>query len=114
MGERLREELSDLEDHPWVGQIRNKGLLFGIEMVEDKESKQPAGAGAVAKIIATCKERGLIVGKNGDTIPGFNNVLTLCPPLNLTDEDLSFIAETLKGSFERPDKVETPVRPPIA
>ncbi len=114
MGERLREELSDLEDHPQVGQIRNKGLLFGIEMVEDKESKQPAEAGAVAKVIATCKECGLIVGKNGDTIPGFNNVLTLCPPLNITGEDLSFMAETLKGSFEQSEKVEKPVRPPIA
>ena len=114
MGERLRKNLSDLEDHPHVGQIRSKGLLFGIEMVDDKESKQPAGADTVTKIIASCKKRGLIVGRNGDTVPGFNNVLTLCPPLNITDEDLSLIAETLKGSFEQPEEVERFVRSPIA
>lgn len=114
MGERLREELSDLEDHLRAGKIRDKGLLFDIEMVEDKETKQPAEAGAVAKVIAACKERGLIVGKNDATIPGSNNVLTFCPPLNITGEDLSLMAETLKGSFEQSETVETPVRLPVA
>jgi taurine-pyruvate aminotransferase len=51
----------------------------------------------VAAAISGCQERGLIVGKNGDTVAGFNNVLTLAPPLNITDEDLEFIARTLKG-----------------
>jgi taurine-pyruvate aminotransferase len=102
MGERLREELLGLEDHPNVGQIRNKGLLFGIELVEDKQSKQPAAAGMVIGVIAACKERGLIVGKNGDTVPGFNNVLALSPPLNITDEDLAFIAGTMKESLDQP------------
>ncbi len=120
MGEKLRKQISGLENHPNVGQVRNKGLLFGIELVEDKESKQPAGADTMNRVIAACKSKGLIVGKNGDTIPGFNNVLTLCPPLNITEEDLTFVAETLKESFEQPAKdgrsakVEQSVRPPIA
>ena len=114
MGERLLDELRSLEDNAHVGEVRGKGLLIGIEMVEDKESKQPASADRVAAVISGCKERGLIVGKNGDTIPGFNNVLTLCPPLNITDEDLAFMVETLKESLERPAETEKTVRPPIA
>ena len=47
-------------------------------------------------VLSAYKGKGLIVGKNGDTTPRFNNVLTLCPPLNLTGEDLEFISTTLK------------------
>jgi adenosylmethionine-8-amino-7-oxononanoate aminotransferase len=101
MGERLREKLSELEDHPNVGDVRGKGLLFGIELVADKESKEPASPELVDKAISGCKERGLIVGKNGDTVAGFNNVVTLAPPLSITDEDLELIAGTLKEYFRQ-------------
>jgi taurine-pyruvate aminotransferase len=42
-----------------------------------------------------CKENGLIIGKNGATVAGYNNVLTLSPPLNIEEEDLSFLVKTL-------------------
>jgi taurine-pyruvate aminotransferase len=113
LGERLGEKLSELSEHPNVGEVRGKGLLFGIEMVEDKESRQPANAEKVRAVISACKDRGLIVAKNGDTVAGFNNVLTLCPPLNITDDDLEFIAATIKEAFEQPTSDEEAVRPPI-
>ena len=97
MGARLMEALSDLSDHPNVGQIRGKGLLVGIELVEDKETKAPSAEKA-ARVVSGCKERGLIVGKNGDTVAGFNNVVTLAPPLVVTEEDLEFIVQTIKES----------------
>jgi adenosylmethionine-8-amino-7-oxononanoate aminotransferase len=100
MGEKLCAQLADLEDHPNVGQVRNKGLLFGLELVEDKESRTPAAADKVAKVIAGCKERGLIVGKNGDTVAGFNNVVTLAPPLVVGEDDLAFISDVLKESLQ--------------
>src|ERR671914_136775 len=99
VGERLRGELAALEDHPNVGEIRHKGLLFGIELVEEEESRVPATPEKVAKVISGCKERGLIVGKNGDTVAGFNNVITLAPPLVVSDDDLGFISGTLKESL---------------
>ena len=99
LGERLRGEISELENNPHVGDIRHKGLLFGIELVEDSESKQPASAKTVEAAISGCKERGLIISKNGDTVAGFNNVLTLAPPLSVTEEDLDFIAKTLKETL---------------
>jgi taurine-pyruvate aminotransferase len=101
LGERLREELTELKDHPKVGDIRGKGLLFGIELVEDKESKQPVSTRMMDKLISACKERGLILRYNRDTTPGVNNVLALAPPLSITDEDFEFIVETVKESFEQ-------------
>lgn len=52
MGERLMAELSALEDHPYVGNVRGKSLLIGIELVEDKGSKQPASPQKVAAAIS--------------------------------------------------------------
>ena len=100
MGGKLREGLREIEGHPNVGEIRHKGLLFGIELVENRESRVPASADKVARVISGCKERGLIVGKNGDTVAGFNNVITVAPPLVVTEDDLKFIATTLKESVE--------------
>lgn len=98
-GEQLLEQLSELENHPLVGDVRGKGLLIGIELVEDKETKEPVNVEIVNNIIAHCKEKGLIIGKNGDTVAGYNNILTLSPPLNITDDDLQFIVKTLKEVF---------------
>ena len=114
MGEKLGKGLAGLEDHPNVGQVRGKGLLYGVELVEDKETRQPATAERMGAVISGCKERGLIVGKNGDTTPGFNNVVTICPPLNLTDDDLDFVVSTMKEVLAESDPGGRPVRPPIA
>ena len=97
MGDRLRQELRGIEDHPNVGDIRHKGLLFGIEFVEDRHTKEPAQQKAAA-LMAACKKRGLIVGKNGDTVAGYNNVVALSPPLSITEDDLEFIAGTLEDA----------------
>jgi taurine-pyruvate aminotransferase len=100
LGGRLRTELSALEGHPNVGDIRSKGLLFGIELVENRETKKPASKEMVEAAISGCKERGLIISKNGDTVAGFNNVLTLAPPLSMTEDDLGFTAGALKESLQ--------------
>lgn len=101
LGDMLRDEISSLEDNPSVGDIRNKGLLFGIELVEDKETKEPASPEKVDRFISGCKERGLIVGKNGDTVAGYNNVVTLSPPLSISEEEVQFIAGVLKETLEQ-------------
>lgn len=96
LGERLAAEMAELMDHPLVGDIRSFGFMMGIELVGSKASKEPAPLAVVKQVIAGCKEQGLIIGKNGDTVAGFNNVLTLAPPLSSTDGDLEFIAGTFK------------------
>lgn len=96
LGERLLLELEDLNEHPNVGDIRGKGLLLGIELVEDKQTKEPACIDKVNKVINACKEKGLLIGKNGDTVAGFNNILQLSPPLSITDNDFTFIVQTIK------------------
>ncbi|MDI6879503.1 MAG: aspartate aminotransferase family protein [Desulfitobacteriaceae bacterium] len=99
LGLELRQKLSAIEDHPNVGDIRSFGFIAGIEMVEDRQTKEPAAPAKVVKVISECKQRGLIIGKNGDTIPGFNNILTLAPPFSTTSEDIDFIVRVLQEAF---------------
>ncbi len=99
LGERLRDELNVLQGHPLVGDIRSFGLLLGIELVANKTTKEPVAAGKIDAIIAKCKSRGLIIGKNGATVAGYNNILTMSPPLSSTDDDLQFIVTTVKEAF---------------
>jgi len=100
LGDHLKSELtSHLKAHPYVGDVRGKGLLIGVELVSDKKTKEPMKDKHINKVIASCKDQGLIIGKNGATVAGFTNVLTLAPPLNITNEDLSFIVTTLTRSL---------------
>ncbi|WP_160719397.1 aspartate aminotransferase family protein [Bacillus sp. USDA818B3_A] len=96
LGKQLRQELNELIEHPLVGDIRSFGFLLGIELVENKQTKEPAALSTIDQIITECKSKGLIIGKNGATVAGFNNILTLSPPLSSTDEDLEFIVTTIK------------------
>mgnify|MGYP001070976950 CR=1 FL=1 len=99
LGERLLKELEVLKKHPNVGDVRGKGLLLGVELVENKETKEPAGVGKMNKVIQLCKEKGLLVGKNGDTVAGYNNVLQLSPPLSITEDDFTFIVKIVTESI---------------
>ena len=63
--------------HTIVGDVRGRGLLLGIELVEDRDSKLPA-RGAAERVLYRALSRGL----SFKTTMG--NVLTLTPPLNLT------------------------------
>lgn len=95
LGAELMQCLKDnLSSHPYVGDIRGKGLLLGIELVEDKATKKPLAINQVNAVISYCKEKGVIIGKNGVTVADFNNVLTLSPPLSITLEEMNFIANT--------------------
>lgn len=101
MGATLTAELKEkISQHQNVGNIRGKGLLIGIELVKDRNTKDPLHVDKVNQVIAKCKERGLIIGKNGMTVAGFNNVLTLSPPLNITEEEKNFIISVLVHAIE--------------
>lgn len=95
-GAEVVRQLKDrLASHPLVGDIRGKGLLIGIEMVKDKETKEPVAVDVLNQIIGRCKNLGVIIGKNGATVAGYNNVLAISPPLNCSDKELQIIIDTL-------------------
>ncbi|MBI0578949.1 aspartate aminotransferase family protein [Neobacillus cucumis] len=102
LGEKVLNDLKNLlQNHPYVGDVRGKGLLIGLELVKDKATKEPLDVALVNQVIASCKEKGLLIGKNGATVAGYNNVLTLSPPLNIEVEDLEFLVKTLTEALNK-------------
>ncbi|MFK3959023.1 aspartate aminotransferase family protein [Guptibacillus hwajinpoensis] len=96
LGDKLKKQLTErLATHPNVGDVRGKGLLVGIELVEDKSSKKPLAVSELNKVIAYCKSQGVIIGKNGDTVAGYNNVLTMAPPLTIKEKDVDLLVQTV-------------------
>jgi 4-aminobutyrate aminotransferase len=95
IGNSLYRDLKDLEDrYEVVGEVRGKGLMIGVELVKDKESKAPNPEGAT-RVMEVAKEHGLLVGKGGL----YGNVLRLSPPLIITEEDAARAVETLEIAF---------------
>jgi len=78
-----------------MGEIRGKGLMVGVELVEDHATKTPAAAVA-GKIRAAMREKGVLIGVGG----GFANVLRIQPPLSISKEELAQVVDTLKAILE--------------
>lgn len=73
--EALRQRFPDL-----IGQVRGRGLMLGIDLVEDPDTHQPAGHLAL-ELTDYCRQRGYLVLPSG--VHG--NVLALSPPFVITD-----------------------------
>ena len=106
-GDALLGRLRGLEDHPSVGDVRGRGLLLGIELVEEKAGKTPLGAAGVASVVGRCARDGVIIGKTTNTTPGHGNVLILAPPLVLGEDESDLLATTV----ERAIREELPTSP---
>jgi len=84
-GAELRAGLQELQTrHRLIGDIRGRGLLVGVELVSDRQTKQPATRETL-RVLEETRERGLLIGKGG--MPG--NVLRLTPPFCITAEDVA-------------------------
>tara|TARA_B100000029_G_scaffold499671_1_gene570380 strand:- start:661 stop:2010 length:1350 start_codon:yes stop_codon:yes gene_type:complete len=90
-GSRLLEQLqSALSDHPHVGDIRGKGLMCAVELVENRETKKsfPAEQQIGTKVNHAAIEKGLFSRIKGDSY-------LLAPPVVTTDSQLDQIVEIL-------------------
>lgn len=91
IGGYLREKLDALvERHALIGEVRGIGLMLGVELVRDRQSREPATA-ATAAVLELARERSLLLGRGGL----FGNVLRIKPPMCLTRDDCDFLADCL-------------------
>lgn len=105
MGEKLQAALHDMfGQHPHVGDIRGRGLFRGLEIVEDRETKQAFSPerGINKKIKSAAFEAGLICYPMGGTIDGVNgDHVLLAPPFILDDSHIAEITDKLSTAFGR-------------
>jgi adenosylmethionine-8-amino-7-oxononanoate aminotransferase len=88
--------------HPHIGDIRGRGLFWGIELVQDRASKTPFDPGLKlhARIKKEAMARGLMVYPMGGTVDGrYGDHVLLAPPFIASEADLALIAERLLAAI---------------
>ncbi|MFF3813569.1 diaminobutyrate--2-oxoglutarate transaminase family protein [Streptomyces bacillaris] len=120
LGARMLDSLRTLRaDHPGIGDVRGRGLMIGLELVDPEaaplraEADDPAPAPPPDPVLARavqqeCLDRGLIVELGGR----HSAVVRLLPPLTLTDEQASAVvdrlADALAAAERSPHRRATP------
>jgi 2,2-dialkylglycine decarboxylase (pyruvate) len=73
------------EQHECIGDVRGRGLMRGIELVTDRETKAPADE-LGKRVTDECLERGLHM--NIVQLPGMGGVFRIAPPLTVSTDEL--------------------------
>jgi 4-aminobutyrate aminotransferase len=95
VGTYFRGKLDQLkEKYTLIGDVRGMGLMQGLELVKDRQTKEPAPE-ATAQVMERARENGLLIGKGGL----LGNTLRLSPMLNITKPDVDEAIRLLDKSF---------------
>ncbi|WP_369383442.1 diaminobutyrate--2-oxoglutarate transaminase family protein [Streptomyces sp. cg36] len=101
LGARITARLQGLAaDHPCIGDVRGRGLMIGVEIVDPEHEDPTTGIPVCAPTLATaiqreCLRRGLIVELGGR----HSSVVRLLPPLTLTDEQANAVLDRLADAL---------------
>ena len=102
-GRLLLSKISELsKKHHIIGDVRGKGLMIGVELVKDRETKEPfvRSANIKGKITNSCLDEGLVIYPGGGTANGVDgDHFLIAPPLNITEEEVNLIVEKLNNAF---------------
>jgi 4-aminobutyrate aminotransferase/(S)-3-amino-2-methylpropionate transaminase len=96
LGERMRARLIEMQGrHAAIGDVRGRGMMNAVELVADRDTKEPLASDTGTQIIRRCLENGVVVLKAGT----YDNVIRLLPPLtideSLLDEGLEVLDEAV-------------------
>jgi adenosylmethionine-8-amino-7-oxononanoate aminotransferase len=81
--------------HPWVGEIRQQGLMVGLELVRDRASRKgfPAVDAVGWRVCMAARDRGVFIRPLGD-------VVIMMPPLSIEEDELVQIAEAVSYGLD--------------
>ena len=97
VGGRFKAGLQELMTrHRLIGDVRGMGLMLGVELVQDRATREPAKAETL-EVMEQCRELGVLLGKGG--LDG--NVLRIKPPMCLSAADADFAIEVLDRALAK-------------
>jgi 4-aminobutyrate aminotransferase len=95
VGGYLRGKLEELQQkYALIGDVRGMGLMQALELVEDRETKEPA-ARATRALLEAARRNGLLIGKGGL----YGNVIRISPPMNIAKSDVDEFVKLLDLSL---------------
>ncbi|RGP58904.1 ornithine aminotransferase [Fusarium sporotrichioides] len=104
LGERLHKSLVDtFQDAEFVGNIRGRGLFWGIEFVQDKKTKTPFDSKIRfgVKVQERAFELGLAVYPGMGTADGImGDHVIVAPPLTITEDEMDVLVGLLKRAYD--------------
>lgn len=102
VGNYALDKLHELkEKHQIIGDVRGKGLFLGIELVKDRETKEPVDESIIIKIAADCMQQGVIIGRTNRSFQALNNTICLAPALIATKDDIDEIVTAIDNAIGR-------------
>lgn len=100
VGAYLRSRLVELQTrHEIIGDVRGEGLFMGLELVKDRQTKQPVDESVVVKIAGHCHANGVIIGRTNRSFREHNNTIALSPALIATEKDIDDIVAALDAAI---------------
>ncbi len=103
-GDRLFDLLYErLDPLPHVGEVRGRGLMVGVELVADRETRAPypRTEKVMERVIRAARDSGLILYPSSGLADGTNgDAVLLGPPFVVTDDELVTIADRLRDAIE--------------
>lgn len=103
-GAALRGALETrLADHPHVGQVRGRGLLVGVELVADRETRQsfPRAQRLTERVVATARDTGVLVYSGTGNANGLDgDQVLLGPPFVITDTELERVVDVVTQAID--------------
>ncbi|NNE66476.1 MAG: aspartate aminotransferase family protein [Pyrinomonadaceae bacterium] len=96
VGDYFHESLLELQNkHNAIGDVRGKGLMQAIELVKDRQTKEPA-ADSVLRVFEETKRQGVLIGKGGL----YGNVIRTGMMLNSTKDNVDQLINALDKGLE--------------
>ena len=98
------ERLNSLYEFPFVGDIRGRGFLAGIELVQNKETKEPfpASLATSKRLERISRNEGLLVYPGSGFLDGITgDQILVAPPLTITMDEIDELVNRLERSFRK-------------
>ena len=94
VGNYLLEKLKMLKSLPIVGDVRGKGLMLAVELIQDDGAQLETDK--TNRIVGQLREKGVIVGKIGHAVDEPENIIFIAPSLILTTSEADRILDALR------------------
>ena len=100
MGDYLKDKLHALEDkYDIIGDVRGKGLFCGVELVKDRETKEPVHESIAMAIAGHCLKNKVMIGRTNRSFEYNNNVLLFSPAFICSKNEIDQIVAAVDNAI---------------